>query len=104
MDNLANQRWRTGEGSNENSCMLFRDNHCVGMVSSPDLAKEICERLNDVAPNDREFIVRALRMEANRIFNKQERDFPSNTLDAVAANLTEGKSDNLSVKPEWFLK
>ena len=99
-----NKRWRTGEGSNENSCFLFRDNRCVGMVQLPELAKQICDSLNGMAPNDREFIVRALRSEANRIFNKQEKDYPSNTLDIVAANLTDGKSENLTIKPDWFPK
>ena len=97
-------RWRTGSGREESRRMLFRDDACVGMVETPELAQEICDRLNGFAPNDREFIVKALGREANRIFNKQERDFPSNTLDIVVANLRAGKDDELTVKPDWMRK
>lgn len=91
---MTEKRWRTGEGRDENRSMIFRDDSCVGMVHSPELATEVAERLNRLAPNDREFIVKALSREANRIFNRQEKDYPSNVLVAsltsVARPLSQG--------------
>lgn len=95
------QRWSTGTGIN-GGLMLFRDGHFVGMLHHAELAAEIIKVLNGAAPNDREFIAKALSHEANRIFNRQERDYPSNILDIVSNNLREGKSTELTVPPEWM--
>jgi hypothetical protein len=97
-------RWRVGSGCEENERMIFRNNLCVGMVSFSDLAKEIVAVLNGAAPNDREWIAQALTHEANRIFNHQQPDYPSNVLDVVAANIRAGKSENLTELPDWWPK
>jgi uncharacterized Zn finger protein (UPF0148 family) len=46
---------------------------------------------------ERKLIREALSKEANRIFNKQEKDYPSNVLDAVSLNLLSGY-DSLSLR------
>lgn len=92
-------RWRTGSGSEENECMLFRNNRCVGMVHSYELAKEIVDVMNGAAKNDREHIAKAIEIEANRIYNKQKPDYPSNTLDRVGNNIRMGRDDLLTEDP-----
>jgi hypothetical protein len=82
--------------------MVFRDDQCVGMFDHPELASEIVAALNGVAPNDREWICNALGQEANRIWGKQEKEYPSNILDIVGNNLREGKSEELTVPPDWM--
>jgi len=51
--------------------------------------------MNGVAPNDRYGICAALSREANRIFNTQAKDYPSNVLDVVGWNLRSGENDLL---------
>ena len=45
---------------------------------------------------ERQAISRLLGKEANRIYNKQAQDFPSNVLDAVSLNLMMGETEELS--------
>jgi hypothetical protein len=90
---MSEPRWRVGQKLGRT---LYKNNHCVGMVDSPELAAEIVACMNGAAPNDREGIVRALQREANRIFQKQAQDFPSNVLDRVSLNLSAGRNDNLT--------
>lgn len=45
---------------------------------------------------ERQAISRLLGKEANRIYNKQAHDFPSNVLDAVSLNLMMGETEELS--------
>jgi hypothetical protein len=92
----VSERWRVGQKLGRT---LYRNEVCVGMVDTPELAKEIVAAMNGVAPDDREGIARALTREANRIFRKQEKDYPSNVLDKVAFNLRAGRSENLTEKP-----
>jgi hypothetical protein len=66
------------------------------MVDTPELAAEIIAALNGAAPNDREWIANALGREANRIYQQQGQDFPSNVLDAVSWNLRMGETEFLS--------
>lgn len=94
-------RWTTGEGP-MNGHMIFQDGQCVGMLCNAELAAEVVKVLNGAAPNDRAFICKALGHEANRIFQRQEKDYPSNVLDIVAANLREGKDTELTVPPDWM--
>jgi uncharacterized Zn finger protein (UPF0148 family) len=47
---------------------------------------------------ERVVICKALSHEANRIYNKQEKDFPSNTLDTLSLNLMRDGYDELSVR------
>ena len=88
------KRWRVGKKLGRT---LYKDNRCIGMVDSPELAAEIVAVMNEEAPNDRVGIVSALNREANRIYNKQEKDYPSNTLDVVAYNIMTGENENLTV-------
>jgi hypothetical protein len=90
---VSEPRWRVGK---ELERALYRNDQCVGMVDSPELAAEIVAALNGVAPNDRDGIVASLSREANRIFNKQNKDYPSNVLDAVAWNIRAGENDFLT--------
>ena len=46
--------------------------------------------------HERRELARALGAEANRIYNKQEPDYPSNTLDIVSLNLLAGETEELS--------
>ena len=92
---MINLRWRTGTGTEENERMLFRDNRCVGMVHSSALAIEIVNVLNGASKNDREYIAKIMVSEANRCFSTQEKDYPSNILDTVAANIRCGFDDFL---------
>jgi hypothetical protein len=48
------------------------------------------------APNDREAIADAISREANRIWQTQEPDYPSNVLDTVGWNIRAGLSDLLT--------
>jgi len=91
-------RWRIGNWKDESPCMIFRDGRCVGMLHSPELAEEMVNVLNGAAKNDREFIAKALSKEANRIFNEQQMDYPSNVLDRVSYNLRCGMDENLTEK------
>jgi hypothetical protein len=68
------------------------------MVDSPEIAAEIVAALNGVAPNDRAGICTSLRAEANRIYQQQERDYPSNVLDVLAWNLGAGETEFLTVR------
>ena len=86
-------RWRVGRTLGRT---LYRDGRCVGMVDTPELAAEIVAALNGAAPNDREAIAKSLEREANRIWNTQDRDYPSNVLDTVAWNIRMGASDLLT--------
>jgi hypothetical protein len=74
------------------------------MVDTREMASEIVDALNGAAPNDREGIARALSHEANSIFNKQTQDYPSNIMDRIAANIRAGKTEGLSLPPEWWPK
>ena len=47
---------------------------------------------------ERRKIIKALRKEANRIYNDQKMNYPSNVLDSVSLSLTYGEYDNLSVR------
>lgn len=96
---MTEPRWRVGHKLGRT---LYRNDHCVGMVDTPELAAEIVAALNGAAPNDREAIGKALEKEANRIFNHQQPDYPSNVLDVIAANIRSGKSENLTEPPEWM--
>ena len=100
---MADERWTTGEGHMKGR-MIFRDGECVGMLCSAELAAEVVKVLNGAAPNDREFIAKALGHEANRIWNTQEKDYPSNILDIVSNNLRAGKNTELTVPPDWMKK
>ena len=88
-------RWRVGTKLGRT---LYRNEQCVGIVDSRELAAEIVAAMNEAAPNDREGIARALMAEANRIFQTQAKDYPSNTLDTVALNLRCGETERLSEK------
>lgn len=88
-------RWRVGRTLGRT---LYREGRCVGMVDSPELAAEIVAALNNVAPNDRVGICASMVREANRIFNKQAQDYPSNVLDIVAWNLRAGEDEYLTEK------
>jgi hypothetical protein len=90
---VSQPRWRAGAKLGRT---LYRNDRCVGMVDSPELAAEIVAALNGVAPNDRQGICDALAREANRVFNRQEKDYPSNVLDAIAWNLKMGEDEFLS--------
>jgi hypothetical protein len=46
--------------------------------------------------HERKVIARTLGQEANRIYNKQAQDYPSNTLDTVSLNLLSGETEELS--------
>lgn len=81
------ERWRVGEKLGRT---LYRNGQCVGMVDTRELAEEIVRCMNGEAPNDREGIAAAISREANRIWQDQEKDYPSNTLDRVAWNLRMG--------------
>lgn len=94
---MAEPRWRVGTKLGRT---LYRDDQCVGMVDTRELAAEIVAAMNGCAPNDREGICRALSREANRIFQTQAKDYPSNVLDIVALNLRAGRDDQLTRKPE----
>lgn len=94
---MTNQmRWRVG---NKLGRTLYRNDQIVGMVDSKELATEIVDALNGAAPNDREALAKGLSREANRIFNKQERDYPSNVLDVVAYWIRSGATENFTVHP-----
>lgn len=95
---MNNKRWAIGNDGHT----LLRDGHIVGLVLDRDIAKELVDIGNELAVNDRETIVESLRREANRIFNYQSMDFPSNILDIVAANLAQGKVNDLTVPPSWM--
>jgi hypothetical protein len=92
---MSKPRWRVGTKLGRT---LYVNDHCVGMVDSPEIAAEIVAALNGVAVNDRRGIVESLRHEANRIWQKQEKDYPSNVLDVVAWNLSMGTNELLTVK------
>jgi hypothetical protein len=98
---VSDPRWRVGQKLGRT---LYRQDRCVGMVDTPELASEIVAAMNGAAPNDRESIAKALSREANRIFNKQARDFPSNVLDALALAIRAGATENLTVWPDGFPK
>lgn len=74
------------------------------MPPPPELICEICrtwERDHDPMfiagrAHERRELSMALGKEANRIFSKQERDYPSNTLDIVSLNLLSGETEELS--------
>jgi hypothetical protein len=68
------------------------------MVDTRELAAEIVAALNGAAPDDREGIAAALSREANRIYQEQAMDYPSNVLDVVAWNIRMGESEFLSVR------
>lgn len=93
---MIEPRWRVGRKLGRT---IYRDWVCVGMVDTPELAAEIVAAMNGAAPNDREGIAAALSREANRIYNTQDLDYPSNVLDVVALNLRAGRSDRLTEKP-----
>jgi hypothetical protein len=95
---MSEFRWRVGRKLGRT---LYRDDRCIGMVDTPELAAEIVAVMNSAAPNDREWIAAALTKEANRIFREQVQDYPSNTLDYVAWNLRMGATENLS-KPDPY--
>jgi hypothetical protein len=85
-------RWRAAGQA------LYQGDRLVALVTHEETAKEMVEVLNGKAPDDRAWIIRALQKEANRIYNKQEMDYPSNVLDIVAWNLSADQTDFLSVK------
>jgi len=76
------------------------------MPPPPDLICPTCqtwERNHDPMfikgrEHERSEIARLLSREANRIFNTQERDYPSNVLDVVSMNLTMGETEELTRK------
>jgi len=88
-------RWTIGEPRNRG---LYRNNWYAGVVETEDVAEEIVAALNKEAPNDRQGICEALSKEANRIYNKQEKDYPSNVLDVVCWNIRAGQTEYLSVR------
>lgn len=47
---------------------------------------------------ERREIAKLLGREANRIFQKQDKDYPSNVLDVVSLNLTMGETEELTRK------
>jgi len=90
---VSDPRWKAGDPLGRG---LYRVGRYVGILDSEELAAEVVAALNGVAPNDREAICAALSREANRIYNKQAKDYPSNVLDVVAWNLRSGQDDFLS--------
>lgn len=78
--------------------LIMHHGHLAAMASSEELAKDIVTTMNGQAPNTRAHIVRLLSREANRIYNNQEKEYPSNVLDTLANNLADGKTENLTVK------
>ncbi len=88
-------RFRIGTESQKT---IFDGNYLVAVASDSEHAKEIVDIMNGAVKNDRRTIVEALRRESNRIFNKQERDYPSNTIDILANNIAMGVDDFLSEK------
>ena len=81
-----------------------RTTYCGPMPPPPERICETCrtwERDHDPMfiagrAHERHEVARALGKEANRIYNKQEKDFPGNTLDIVSLNLISGETEELS--------
>jgi|ERR1017187_869754 hypothetical protein len=92
---MSEQRWKTGEPINRG---LYRCGQYCGSIDSAELASEIVTVLNGEAPNDREGICSALSREANRIFQQQEKEYPSNVLDIVSWNLMSGETEALTIR------
>lgn len=87
-------RWAVSELDEK---IVLLDKRVAFMASYAETAKDIVETMNGNAPNTRAHIVRCLRREANRIYNSQEREYPSNVLDIVADRLADGEDVNLTV-------
>lgn len=96
---MTDPRWRVGRTLGRT---LYRLERCIGMVDTQELASEIVAAMNLAAPDDREAISMQLSREANRIFNRQARDYPSNVLDVVAHNIRRGATENLTVRDPGF--
>ena len=56
--------------------------------------------LSQIRGDERRKIAKELGAEANRIFNKQAQDFPSNVLDAVALHLRQGTPITFNERPK----
>ncbi len=72
--------------------------------SVKEAADAFDEMREKVRKDERYRLSRLLSTEANRIFNTQEREYPSNVLDVVVMNLNEGNEENITVMPEWLRK
>jgi hypothetical protein len=83
-----------------------RTTYCGPMPPPPELICKTCqtwERDHDPMfiegrAFERQHIAHLLGREANRIFQKQAQDYPSNVLDIVSMNLTMGEAEELSRK------
>jgi len=64
------------------------------MPPPPELICPTCQTWE----RERREIAGMLGREANRIYNKQDPDYPSNVLDIVSMNLTMGETEELSKK------
>ena len=59
-------------------------------------------RVTDGRSHEKQLIIVAIGREANRVFQKAEKDYPSNILDRVARNLAAGRYDLLTEPSRWM--
>lgn len=57
--------------------------------------------MNGAAPNDREAICAALSRVANRIYQKQDKDYSSDVLDVFAWNIRNEETEHLNIIDVW---
>lgn len=83
---------------------MMRTTYVGPMPPPPEKICETCrtwERDHDPMfiagrAHERHALARVLGAEANRIYNKQGQDYPSNVLDIVSLNLLSGETEELS--------
>lgn len=92
-------KWRKGRKVGRT---LYVGDRLVGLVDDEGIADAIVSAMNGCAPNHRAGIAAAISREANRIYNKQGQDFPSNVLDVLAVNIRAGRCEDLTEPEDWM--